>query len=254
MPLREKIRSVFRAIEDIDKEKKWVFNTALKTIRKEVSMVHAKPTYVFSSPVTCPYKERLKTERTRKANERLNAFNDCVKQFRQNLLDVEALKKCSLALESYIISDIDNICNTYSGREWILGIPNYTLPTNVDNFESDRLCAKLSIESGSAILSEDFDCVTLFGANMMIKEVHKGFFSYITLEDIMKTFKSSTRKDMIHKCCIMGTNYNLGLKGVGPVKAQKTKAAKAESLFKTCLASQSINPKDIYELFNCLPN
>ena len=71
---------------------------------------------------------------------------------------------------------------------------------------------------------------------MMIKEVFPAFFTYITLDDIMQTFKSTSRENLVYKCCILGTDYNYGIKGIGPVKITKIDDKKVLDTFETCLA------------------
>lgn len=278
-PLADKINSVFRAMKNIQSERKRVFNGALILIKKEVAMMKPKKcTYVLCSPVTCPFKERIKLVRAEMCTKRRDEFNQCVEVFKRDMLDADALQKCCAALESYILSDVENICMMYNKEEWLLGVEHYELPRKADYFESDRLCATLSAAtpaySGSAadknpnfyeatskhlfkrassgaaaVLSEDFDCVVLFGADIMVKEVHKEFFSYITREDVMNIFGSTCRKDMIHKSCLMGTHFNLGLKGVGPIKAKKLTGPAALKLFETCMAAQSMDKNKLYDFF-----
>jgi hypothetical protein len=241
MPLKQKIGRLFMAIEDLEGEKRYVFNAALAATRMEVSALGVKSTYVFGSLSSCPYKSRLRLDREAVTRARLEEFASRVAVFKRDMLNVELLKQCIVALESYIISDLDGVCSVYRGREWML-VPesNCIVPGGADMFESDRMCARLG--KRSAVLSEDFDCLALFGANLMIREVYRGFFSYTTLKDIMNTFKSTTRENLAEKCCLMGTDYNLGLKGVGPVKAKKIDASETNRLWKICISAQSINP------------
>ena len=254
-PLHEKIDSIF---SDILAEKKKVFHEALKLTKKEVALVMPKEcVYVFCSPHTCPYKEKIKIERNKVCEKRLQELNKCMNEFKRNVLNVEIIKKCCAALESYIMSDVENICAMYAGKEWLLGIENYIIPKSDNYYESDRLCANIARtpigHNGArspAVLSEDLDCIVLFGAEFMVKEVFKQFISYVSLKDTMNTFEVKNRKDMVHRCCIMGTHFNLGLKGVGPVKIKRLDATKAEELFKTCITHQHINQKDFYKFFN----
>ena len=200
--------------------------------------------YVFCSPTSCPYKERIRASRAAASDRLLDKFNSCARRYRRNMLDIDALEECCTALESYIISDIESVCAAYSGREWVLGV-KYVIPSEADYFESDRLCTKLGPKK--AVLSEDLDCVALFGLDFMIKEVYRSFFSYMTVTDIIDCFNSANRRDLVHRCCIMGTHFNLGLKGIGPVRVKKLSPGKAEDMFKSCLALQSIDPKDFYK-------
>ena len=257
-------------------EKKRVFHEALKLTKKEVALIKPKEcVYVFCSPHTCPYKEKIKTERRKMCEKRLQELNNCMREFKRDVLNVGLLKKCCAALESYIMSDVENICAMYAGKEWLLGIETYTFPKSDNYYESDRLCANvfstilhsdtkclsnavlentrsenMTNSNSPAVLSEDLDCVVLFGAEFMIKEVFEQFISYVSLKDIMNTFGVKDRKDMVHRCCIMGTHFNLGLKGVGPVKIKQLDATKAAELFKTCIKHQHIDQKDFYKFFN----
>jgi hypothetical protein len=123
-------------------------------------------------------------------------------------------------------------------------------PDQSDHFESDRLCARVAKVAGSsAVLSEDFDCVALFGADMLVKEVWPRFFTYTMLTDVMDAFCSKSRNELIKKCCILGTDYNHGIKNVGPVKIKKIDENKTSTLFETCLALQSISIRDLVEFF-----
>jgi hypothetical protein len=243
-----------RTTGDTVTEKKNVFFAALVTIKKEVEMMQVKTcTYVFPSAVNCPYKKAKKEKQAAHTRVRLEELKKRIELYKTNMFDLEALKQCALALESYIMSELDSICAMYSGKEWMLGVGNYEVPSNIDKYESDRLCARLAKEGCYAILSEDFDVVMLFGADIMVKEVYKQFFVYISLKDTMTVFNSVSRKDVIHRCCIMGTDYNMGLKGVGPIKAKKIDDTKAKQLFEICLTAQSTKPKDFYEFFLLQP-
>lgn len=240
MPLKHKINRLFLAIEDLEGEKKYVFNAALAATRVEVSALGVKSTYVFGSQSSCPYKSRLRSDREAVTKARLEEFMNRVAAFKRDMLNVELLERCINGLESYIISDLDGVCSVYCGREWMLVPESHcVVPGRVDMFESDRTCARLG--KRSAVLSEDFDCLALFGASLMIRDAYRGFFSYTTLNDVMNTFKSTTRENLVEKCCLMGTDYNLGLKGVGPVKAKKIDALETNRLWKICISAQSIN-------------
>ena len=269
-PFHEKINSIFSVLghhvseskafsknvndSTMLEEKKKIFHGALKLTKKEVALIQPKECiYVFCSPHTCPYKEKLKTERNKVCEKRLQELNNCISEYLCDVLNVELLKKCCAALESYILSDVENICAMYAGKEWLLGIENYTLPGSDNYYESDKLCANIcgsSSSSSPAVLSEDLDCVVLFGAEFLVKEIFDQFISYVSLKDIMNVFGVTNRKDMVHKCCIMGTHFNLGLKGVGPVKVKQLDAKKATELWLTCIKHQHINPKDFYNFFN----
>ena len=99
------------------------------------------------------------------------------------------------------------------------------------------------------MLSEDYDNLVLFGCDMIVAEAHKKFFVYTSLKDVMATFDSVSRKDAVHKCCLLGTDYNLGLKGIGPVKIKKIDTKKTKELFETCLNAQHLKPDTLYNFF-----
>lgn len=255
---QDKTRSAFRAIKelrltgDVIGEKRRVFGSALAVTKKELkylgsSMSH---TYVFGAKESCPFRNFSRLRNEENKNNRLTELKRKVLLYKKNMFDLRALEQCALALESYIISAFEDVATLYSGKEWILGVGSYKVPKEDNMFDSDRLCAKLAKSGrGAAIFSEDFDNVILFGADMMIKEIHAKFFLYVSLKDTMAMFGSLSRVDAIHRSCIMGTDYNRGLQGIGPVKGKKIDANKAKKLFHTCLAAQSINPARLYELF-----
>ena len=282
-PLHDKINSVFSVMNESNMltEKKKVFHEALTLTKKEVALIKPKQcVYVFSSPHTCPYKEKIKIERNKVCAKRLQDLNNCINELKRDVLNITILKKCCATLESYIITDVDNICAMYAGKEWLLGIDNYIFPKSDNYYESDRLCAHNSYTSSDscrskllthitpthsntsessvsvsnvvydvAVLSEDFDCVVLFGAEFMVKDVCKQFISYVSLKDIMNTFGVKDRKDMVHRCCIIGTHFNLGLRGVGPGKIKQLDATQAAELFQKCIKNQHIDQNDFYKFF-----
>jgi hypothetical protein len=259
----DRVRSVSAAVKelqetgDIATEKRAVFFAALvKTKREVASMQVPSCTYVFPSPGKCRYKggrESMLRYKQLKLEELKKRIGDYMK----DVFDMESLKRCALCMESYIMSDLDDISTMYSGKEWTLGIGKYAVPGSTDSFESDRLCARLAREGCSAILSEDFDVLMLFGADLMVKEVYNKFFVYVSLKDAVTTFKPAgspyygpeDRKDAVHRCCIMGTDYNIGIKGIGPAKIKKIDENTAKELFEKCLSVQLVSPKSLYGFF-----
>lgn len=275
----ERALSVFRTMRDIRTtgdvftEKRRVFDAALASTVKEAERMRAlKCTYVFPSTERCPHR----VERSSESEKKLDDLRERISEYRRDMFDIYALDRCALALESYLMSDFDRLSKMHAGSERFLNlgqrsepslrfdvlperqhIPGcgsgttrlYVAPDESDSFESDRLCARMSGGIGVALMSEDHDVVALFGADMMITEVHRNFFVYSSLRDTMETFGCANRRDLIHKCCIMGTDYNRGLRGVGPVKARKIDAAKAKELFETCTSAQSVSPDVLHKFF-----
>ena len=277
--LNDKITCVFGLLTDRHKEEAKVVREAINTMKNEVAMLLVeKHTYVLCSRKPCPFKRGLKEVNDTAAAKKHDDLLAAIGSFRKNMFDVDKLLECHVAFESYLISNIDKICSShYSSFSSYLGtkvgnssrgvtafaslaskyeevkherVSVLRTPDQSDHFESDRLCARAAeIAGSSAVLSEDFDCVALFGADMMVKEVWPRFFTYTMLTDVMDAFCSKSRNELIKKCCILGTDYNHGIKNVGPVKIKKIDENKTSALFETCLALQSISIRDFVDFF-----
>jgi hypothetical protein len=167
-----------------------------------------------------------------------------IENYKNKLLSVEALLACYDSFLKYLINNVENVCLTYNGIEQYLLLP-YTKPDICFFFESDKLCS-----INPVVLSEDFDCLALFGAEAIILDVVDGCIEYVTLENTIKTFNCQTREQLIHKCVIMGTDYNIGLKGFGPEKVRKIDVDNALTLAISCLDIQDINFKSLMLFFN----
>ncbi len=251
---KERALSVFRTMRDLRTtgdvftEKRRVFDAALaSTVREAGRMRVPKCTYVFPSAERCPHR----VERPSESEKKLDDLKERISEYRRDMFYLEALERCALALEGYLMSDFDRLSKMHAGSERFLnlGPGAFKVPDESDSFESDRLCARMSGGIGVSVLSEDHDVVALFGADLMITEVHHNFFVYSSLRDTMDTFGCANRRDLIHKCCVMGTDYNRGLRGVGPVKARKIDASKAKELFETCASAQSVPPDVLRKFF-----
>ena len=259
---KRKVRCVFGLLlQGINSEIKRVCNEALERMMAEVHIIGAdKVKYVFCSPNRCPYRERLRLsdrilEKT-KAKERLaKALSKCKK----HILKVSVMIECHSAFVGYVIAHIEEVCLIYnniisekniSGRYWAFST---VMPYHEDSYESDRLCARISenlygkFSSDNFVLSEDYDCTFLFGAKKMIRKVTKHAVQYVTIKDAMKVFGCNNRQSLVYKCCLMGTDYNLGLKGIGPKKAVATNNERV--LAKECMKQQCINIRELMEFF-----
>ena len=235
-----------------------VLNDAFRAMKQEVAMLLVdRHAYVMCHPDSCPFKENYKREKSLVAKQKRADLKASIRLFRKNMFDVEKLVECHVAFESYLMSNFEKVCDgtKSSENDIIRQILNSAVPPEAcDHFESDRSCARLAnleheVRRGDAVLSEDFDCVALFGADMMIKDVYSMFFTYTTLKDVMNVFHSNDRLDLVRKCCVLGTDYNLGVKGIGPVKITKIDENKSRELFETCMSLQSTDEKDMLELF-----
>lgn len=243
-PLKQKIDGLFRAMKNLEEERRQVFRDALAVAKMEVSFMRVnRAVYVFGSIAPCPYKMGLISEREGVTKDKLSKLLYLMHKFGSNMLDIQLLSGCIAALESYIISDLDGLCSVYRGMEHLL-VPGARIANKMDMFESDRMCARLG--KMSAVLSEDLDCLALFGANMMVKEVHRGFYLYTTLRDVMEAFGSTTRRELVDRCCILGTDYNFGIKGIGPVRIQEIDRQEARELCEACIKDQSVVPEDFW--------
>ena len=227
-------------------EIKRICDEALERMMAEVSIIGAdKVKYVFCSPERCPYRERLRLsdrilDKT-KAKERLTkALRKCNK----HILNVSVMIECHDVFVGYVIAHIEEVCLIYNS---IISGKATVMPDHEDSYESDRLCARISENLYGVVLSEDYDCTFLFGANKMIRKVTKHAVQYVTIKDAMKVFGCNNRQSLVYKCCLMGTDYNLGLKGIGPKKAVATNNERV--LAKECMKQQCINIRELMEFF-----
>jgi hypothetical protein len=254
----DRARSVFRAMKDIRlsgkivTEKRMIFNAAMSIVSKELGFMEVpKSTYVFPSEVGCPHKERARATRIAATADRLEEFRTRLGKYKENIFDLKALDHCASALDSYLISDLEGVsmaapfCPAFTAKVQ----PGRVVPGDEDCYESDRTCSRLARGVGAAVLTEDFDNLVLFGCDMVVVEAHRGFFVYTSLKDVMAKLDSVSRKDAVHKCCLLGTDYNLGLKGIGPVKINKIDAKKTKELFETCIGAQHIKTDTLYRFF-----
>lgn len=251
-PLHEKIKCVFGLLKEIgiqDEEEKTCAN-AWKYITGEAALLLPRQsTYVMCSRPNCRFKVPLKESRKDEVGKKITKLYEAMNRFRHHIMDISILLECHVAFESYLIANIENLCLTLHEQVQGHNLLQNVLPESSDYYESDRVCADLSLAKSQAILSEDFDCVALFGARMMIREVSDGFFTYTSLKDVMDVFSADTRRNLVHKCCIIGTDYNLGIKGIGPVKAAKIDERNAREKFEACIAAQGIEVSSLLEFF-----
>ena len=263
---KRKIRCVFGLLlRGTMLEIEQVCNEALQQMMAEASLLGAKKIqYVLCSPERCQYRERLRLldrtlEKTKATDRLITALRKC----RKHILDVSVMLKCHDAFVSYVIAHIEEACLVYNRAEGYCKAYGKatSMPGQEDSYESDRLCARFYAEEPmgtslfankkthycSAVLSEDYDCIFLFGANKMIKKVTNNAVQYVTIQDAMKVFECNDRKSLAYKCCLMGTDYNLGLRGIGPKKAAKINNELV--LVEECMRQQCIDIQDLMEFF-----
>jgi hypothetical protein len=250
--LKEKIACVLRIINNgISEERRRVADNALAFMKNMVNEVHATSAiFVFCSKEPCPFREPQKCAyRASMMQSSLQNLRLCLAEYRQDLLSMQALIKCYTAFETYLFNSISEICLNFSKyNEYLSTIES----SEVDYFESDRLCANLVKDCAypvDAIISEDYDLVALFGAKFIIMDVVNGYVQYVTLHDLMKTFGCSTRKELVLKCIIAGTDYNLGVKGFGYAKIVRMDIQQTENLVNTCVSLQDISIESLLHFF-----
>lgn len=259
--LKDKVMCIFRILQQninvsqfsFETENQQVFDSAIKFINVEVSaLMPKKRIYVFPSETVCSYKKETNNKREVVAKEKYNNLITRLNIFKKDLFNLEMLVECHFAFESYLFSNLDELSLMYTSSKVLAGI-DYVVPDANNYFESDRMCATLRKSESADILSEDLDCLSLFGSELIIKDVYNKFFSYYSLKDLMSVFNANNRKELVHKCCICGTDYNYGIKNTGYVTAAKIDAKKAESQFKYCIGAQpSRSIKDIQDFYKFL--
>lgn len=246
-PIEHKISCMYNILfnNNINQEKLHVFNNALRYTQKEVKTLNIPNcVYIFGSKHTCQFRKPIRKYRVTKRKLQWTKLQELLQQFSQNLFNLDILIECSNAFDGYLLCCLDQLAQLYINNPLVSQLTIIT-PDSNDYYESDRLAAKFQ-----TVLSYDFDCITLFNAKMMITNVYNKWFEYVTFNDIMKMFKSCTKEELIYKCCLLGTDYNLGWKGIGPYKVTKIEKNKLFLLFQSCLQLQSINIDQLLAFFS----
>lgn len=242
---RNKIKCVFRIIlTSKEEEMKNVCNDAFKQIKKDVSKIATTFVFVLCSVKNCKYKEPLKKLRQITKDKAIHNLNESIKNYRKKLLSVDLMLKCYTAFETFMITHVEEMCLMYNTS--IIDKNLTILPDHTNYFESDRLCAKLNADG---ILSYDLDCIALFGADLIITEVSNNMIYYVALKDMFQLFECDNREQLVYKCLIMGTDYNLGIRQIGPSKIKKISNDDILEIVEKCLNKQSINIHDFKDFF-----
>ena len=217
-----------------------VLDEALGVMTAETELLSVKRAiYVLCSETRCPLRESTKIlARQAESARARDQLDSCIG--RCTPLDISTLLQCHIAFERYLISHIEPICLMYN--QSLPKTHECLTPTRDDYFESDRLCAVLDVD---AVLSEDMDCVALFGTRVMIVSVCAKT-SYVALSDVLQTFESHDRDDLVNKCCLMGTDYNLGMKRVN---VRQIEPEEASAMVAQCMSMQSIDLDMLRHLF-----
>lgn len=100
----------------------------------------------------------------------------------------------------------------------LLGIPNMVAPG-----ESDAQCAHLTqVGHAWAAVTQDWD-IALFGAPRALRNLTTSTTRLPELLDLATVLDAAglTREQLVEAAMLIGTDYNPGIDGVGPVKAVK---------------------------------
>jgi hypothetical protein len=248
--LWQKINCIFRIIiNGLDSELRHTFDEAFTTIRSDTDKISTSQLYVFPSKTRCPYREHMKiSHRIAEMDKASEEFRKCMSDYMKNLLNTRAIISLHAAFEMYLITHVEDICLTYNNVEDVLGV-SYIKPEQEDSFESDRLCARIA--NLAPVFSEDFDCVVLFGAKSIILEVRDTTVRYISIDDLLDIFESNSREELLHKCIIMGTDYNIGMIGMGPMRIREIDVHTASNMAAECMLRQSLDISSMRRFF-CL--
>ena len=247
--ISEQIRCVSGLLVSRENEENRLFDRAVRVILREIEMLGIVDfTFVFPSSQTCSYKEKLNTVRRNSREIRLTEFESNLVEFKKQLLDLSVLQTCYRSFASYVMSDLETFCMKYLQRANFL---RHVVPTADDAYESDKTCVRLfkNARLTCALLSEDFDCVALFGARSIVREVYPDSFVHVFLSRVMFAMAVTTRTNLIRKCCIIGTDYNLGIKGIRCVKAKKIDESETMEKFKLCMTKQGIDGNELMKFF-----
>jgi hypothetical protein len=249
--LWKKMSCIFRIIlKGIEAEMMHTFKEAFMAMRVDATYISSRQLYVFCDETRCSYREHLKiADRVAQKAAALEKLRECMSSYKRDLINVNAIIDVHTAFEGYLITHVEEVCLAYNGIEHVFGVA-YTKPGQEDSFESDRLCARFTKEKGSvALLSEDYDCIALFGADLMVLEVVDNKICCVRMSDVMDTFGSSNREDLLYRCLLMGTDYNLGVKGIGPVKVQEIDTHAAREKAEECMSLQSLDIDEVRGFF-----
>lgn len=202
-----------------------------------------KPIYVFDGEKPS-FKQEEVTKRSEIREEAKRRWQEALEKG-----DVEEARKYAQAsshLTSEMIEESKELLKA-------LGVPVIQAPS-----EGEAQCAFMAVKGDVfAVASQDYDSL-LFGAprivrNLSISGRRKRGESYITinpelvvLKDLLQTL-NITREQLIVLGMLIGTDYNPGIKGIGPKKALDI--VKMENI-ELILDSYEWNIDNIWEIYN----
>ena len=214
-----------RAVRGVKVDTRGRYKEVVKSIFRMVESCLAEgvtPIFVFDGQPP-PEKELTLAKRRDEKRDRQNKVNEVIRKWeetpavertRGQLAEVEKMlqSNCSLPPE-----DVENIRDFFTK----LGVP--CLRSLV---QADDLCASLAIEGyASAVVSTDSDFLVYGVPHLITKWMYEfaGDKQVVRLEEVSRSEVLSTLEidhdQFVGMILLMGSDYNEGVNGVGPVKA-----------------------------------
>lgn len=117
--------------------------------------------------------------------------------------DLDSIKK---SLTRHVISRRDDI------RDIVVSLIDEKY---IRDIEPDILCSKKCL----ATISLDYD-LFLFGSRHIIKDIKNGEITFLSRESMLKKLGLNTLEELVTIAVLCGTDYNMGVNGIGPKKAR----------------------------------
>ncbi len=199
------------------------------------------PFFVFDGPAPKFKKETLK-ERQEAKQEAVRLAATAKTPEEKNMY----LRR-SAAINDYIIDSSKDLLD-------LMGIPYLQAPA-----EGEAQAAKINRDGlVYAVASQDYDTL-LFGANRLVRNLNisnrkkvagKGISANVSPELIETKDVGLSREQMILISLFVGTDYNEGVKGIGPKKALDiAKSKSAEEILGAYDFGSSYDIKEVYQYF-----
>lgn len=242
----KRINCVFNLMPNLKKQNIEILHEALNYISEKTANYPNKIIVVPTS-INCPFKTSCQNVRKNIAKQSYKKLQEQLSFIKENLLNIQYINACYNAYKLYCLTNVGKICLLYRkliSRTELL--QHYIKPTEEDFYESDRLCARLSIQFNIPVFTEDFDCIALFGASSIIYNN----YTQISLETLFKIFMADDRNILVKKCCLLSTDYNYGVYGIGPGRILSINNGFLQNLFEDCMNLQNINIQDMLNFFN----
>ncbi len=90
-------------------------------------------------------------------------------------------------------------------------IIKYICPHGPSFMNHKKLIAEVCKMHSYTVMSNDLDLLTIFDCRAIITHASNTSIYSIELKDVMEAFNAKTRINLMHKCCLLGTDYTVGL-------------------------------------------